>query len=77
MKSLSKRQERTKDIDMEKINGKWEAIILQKTTHHTTRSGDTENSNKKKCKNLHKPEDKYHRCEVHGHWTCTIARRGW
>jgi len=42
---------------MKKINRKWEQIIVQKTTdhHHTTRSGDTMNPNKKKeriCINL-------------------------
>jgi hypothetical protein len=46
MEPLSKRQERTKGIDMEKINGKGEEIILQKTTHHTIKSGDTMNPNK-------------------------------
>jgi hypothetical protein len=32
---------------MIKINEKKEEIILQKITHHTTRSGDTMNPNKK------------------------------
>jgi hypothetical protein len=36
---------------MKKKNEKGEEIILQKATHHTTRNGDTANSNKKRAKN--------------------------
>ena len=39
--------QKTRGINMKKINGKGEEIILQKSTHHTTRSGDTMNLNKK------------------------------
>jgi hypothetical protein len=35
---------------MKKINGKREKIILQKTTHHTTRNRDTINPNKKRAR---------------------------
>jgi hypothetical protein len=42
MKLLSKRQKRTKDIDVEKINGKREEIIIQKATHNT-KNGDIMN----------------------------------
>jgi len=34
-----------------KINGKGEEIILEKTTHHTTRNGDTMNPNEKRTSN--------------------------
>jgi hypothetical protein len=35
---------------MKKINGKREKIILQKTTHHTTRNRDIMNPNKKRAR---------------------------
>jgi hypothetical protein len=35
---------------MEKINGKRKEIILQMTTHHTTRNRDTMNPNKKRAR---------------------------
>jgi hypothetical protein len=47
MKSLFKKQEITKGLDMKKINGKGEEIILYKVTYHIIKNRDTINPDKK------------------------------
>ena len=61
---------------MKKNKWKKEDIILQKVTHHTIRSRDTMNPNKKRIENLHKPKDKCHRCGMHSHCsrTCRMPK---
>ena len=68
--------QKTRGINMKKINGKGEEIIFQKGNppyYHKWRHNEPK---QEKGKNLHKLKDKCHRCGIHGHWsrTCCIPK---